>query len=190
MKNPQDLRVVRTKKLLSEALISLMKKKPFEKISITDICDAAMIHRTTFYTHYDDKYDLLLEITSEIEKKFEDIPQNGPQTGEIREYYFSVAANFMNFIEDNMDVFKTLIVKNRHNSFLSRFRSGVVARFEEMLRQSAENGVKTDIPAPVLANFYIGGCLDTIMWWIENDTPFSAGELLRYLREVTPRLEK
>ena len=54
-----DLRVRRTYKLLSDALISLMKVKPFEKISVMDICNEAMVHRATFYTHFEDKYQLL-----------------------------------------------------------------------------------------------------------------------------------
>ena len=189
MKNPQDLRVIRTKRLLSKALISLMKKKPFEKISITDICDAAMIHRTTFYAHYDDKYDLLLYITKEIEKEFENV--GSPSlSGGIREYYLSVASNILGFINENMELLKTLIVKNKQETFVSRFRAAAVSRFEEKLARCVENGAELEAPASFLANFYIGGCMDAIVWWIENDTPFSSDELLRYIKTVTPRLEK
>lgn len=47
------------KKLLSNALFSLVKKKPFEKVTVCDICDEAMVHRATFYSHFADKYALL-----------------------------------------------------------------------------------------------------------------------------------
>ena len=43
----EDLRIRRTKKLLSNALFELIKKKPFDKVSVCDICDAAMVHRAT-----------------------------------------------------------------------------------------------------------------------------------------------
>ena len=39
----EDLRIRRTKKLLSNALFELIKKKPFDKVSVCDICDAAMV---------------------------------------------------------------------------------------------------------------------------------------------------
>ena len=55
----EDLRIRRTKKLLSNALFELIKKKPFDKVSVCDICDAAMVHRATFYSHFSDKYELL-----------------------------------------------------------------------------------------------------------------------------------
>src|SRR6266571_9432163 len=56
----EDLRIRRTQKLLWEALITLMAQQDFEAISVKDICDQAMVHRTTFYKHYEDKYDLLM----------------------------------------------------------------------------------------------------------------------------------
>src|SRR6266851_6327235 len=56
---PGDLRVRRTHKLLWEALMILMTTQEFETISVKEICDRAMVHRTTFYKHYEDKYDLL-----------------------------------------------------------------------------------------------------------------------------------
>ena len=44
---------------LAESLKSLMTHMPFEKITIRDITDEASVIRTTFYNHFQDKYDLL-----------------------------------------------------------------------------------------------------------------------------------
>src|SRR5579884_3835195 len=63
-----DLRVRRTQRLLWEALIALMDERDFEEISVTDICDRAMVHRTTFYKHYEDKYDLLMRGMHEMHR--------------------------------------------------------------------------------------------------------------------------
>src|SRR5262245_22836902 len=54
-----DLRVRRTHKLLWEALMAELAERPFEEITVRDICERAMVHRTTFYKHYADKYALL-----------------------------------------------------------------------------------------------------------------------------------
>ena len=62
MNNKTDLRIVKTKKILFETLIKLMKQKNFEKIKISDICEESLINRSTFYAHYEDKYDLLIEL--------------------------------------------------------------------------------------------------------------------------------
>ncbi|UHA62047.1 TetR/AcrR family transcriptional regulator [Metabacillus litoralis] len=59
-----DLRVLRTKKLIKEALLKLIQEKSFESITIQDIADEALINRATFYLHYQDKYDLLEQVSN------------------------------------------------------------------------------------------------------------------------------
>ena len=54
-----DLRVQKTYKLLVFAFDNLLREKEFEEISVTELCDAAMIRRPTFYKHFLDKYDFL-----------------------------------------------------------------------------------------------------------------------------------
>ena len=55
----EDLRITKTKRDLRLALIYLLKDVSFEKITIGDICEKAMVNRMTFYKHFKDKYDLL-----------------------------------------------------------------------------------------------------------------------------------
>ena len=62
----EDLRVTKTKKLLYETLISLMEAKSFEEIKVSDICKKALINRSTFYSHYSDKYELFMELINTL----------------------------------------------------------------------------------------------------------------------------
>lgn len=48
-----------TKKALAQAMKKLMREKPFEKISVSDICHECGINRKSFYYHFRDKYDLV-----------------------------------------------------------------------------------------------------------------------------------
>jgi AcrR family transcriptional regulator len=54
-----DPRILRTRKLLQQALVKLMKEKQFDTISVQDIAESATINRATFYDHYPDKFALL-----------------------------------------------------------------------------------------------------------------------------------
>lgn len=73
----EDKRIRKTKKNLKTMLITMLAEQPFEKISITELCNRAEISRITFYSHYSDKYALVDEIfqdmvalgTKEYEKK-------------------------------------------------------------------------------------------------------------------------
>ncbi len=57
--NEADPRVKRTRKLLQEALVSLMAEKNFQSISVQDIAERATLNRATFYAHFEDKYALM-----------------------------------------------------------------------------------------------------------------------------------
>ena len=70
MEKKKDLRVVKTKNLLYQTLIDLMKDKTFEEIKVSDICSKAMINRSTFYAHYEDKYELLVDFISNLKEEF------------------------------------------------------------------------------------------------------------------------
>ena len=58
MRNPQ---VRRTKKLLFQALIELMRRKPYNKITIQDLVSEAELSRTAYYTHYESLNEVLLD---------------------------------------------------------------------------------------------------------------------------------
>src|SRR5688572_41733 len=71
---PLDLRVRRTYKFLWQALLTLMAEQDFESITVTDICERAMVHRTTFYKHYEDKYGLLFHgMQEQLNLLFEEV---------------------------------------------------------------------------------------------------------------------
>lgn len=61
-----DPRVLRTRKLIMDSFIDLSGKKEFKDITIKDITSEAMINRATFYYHFEDIYDLLEKVLSEV----------------------------------------------------------------------------------------------------------------------------
>lgn len=64
-----DKRILKTKKALKQTLMDLIKEKPFRKITVKEICDKANTSRITFYTYYDDKYDLLSDLVRDFESE-------------------------------------------------------------------------------------------------------------------------
>ena len=59
-KRSEDLRIQRTHRLLLSALVDLLSEKSFSDLRVKDICERAGVHRSTFYTHFEDKSHLLL----------------------------------------------------------------------------------------------------------------------------------
>lgn len=62
----EDKRVVKTKKNLKNTFVSLLLTKPFDKVTIKELCEASNTSRITFYAHYKDKYDLMEDISKDM----------------------------------------------------------------------------------------------------------------------------
>jgi AcrR family transcriptional regulator len=58
-----DPRILRSRRMLMEALVRLLAQKEFDDISIQEIADEATLNRATFYLHYPDKNALLQAMT-------------------------------------------------------------------------------------------------------------------------------
>ncbi len=63
---PEDRRVRRTRRLLRDALVSLVLERGYAGITVEDITDRADLGRATFYSHYTDKDDLLGQVVSDL----------------------------------------------------------------------------------------------------------------------------
>lgn len=63
-----DLRVEKTENAIKNAFLQLRAKKALEKITIKELCESARIHKSTFYSHYQDIYDLSDTMETEVVK--------------------------------------------------------------------------------------------------------------------------
>jgi AcrR family transcriptional regulator len=78
----EDLRIIKTRKALFSALSSLLKQYKFSKITVHDICTEALVSRTAFYTHFQDKYDLLQKWLKKIKSGFMTDLRSGQEDAE------------------------------------------------------------------------------------------------------------
>ncbi|WP_061363642.1 TetR/AcrR family transcriptional regulator [Necropsobacter massiliensis] len=69
----QDLRVIRTHKMIRQALINLLKEKEFEQIAVQDIVELAMVNRATFYKYYSGKSDLAGKMIADFKATYQTV---------------------------------------------------------------------------------------------------------------------
>lgn len=77
-RQPSDLRAIKTRNALTQALEDLLREKPLEKITVTDICNQAFVSRTAFYAHYCDKYELFHAV---LTQRFDSFGKTAPTDG-------------------------------------------------------------------------------------------------------------
>ena len=103
-----DLRVIKTKNLIYNTLIELMKDKTFEEIKVSDICNKALINRSTFYSHYEDKYDLLVDFINSLKDEFVTELNKNSSNLNTKEYYIELIKIFLNHIEERKEMYQKL----------------------------------------------------------------------------------
>lgn len=76
MSDPKDLRVIKTRQTIRNALSELMSEKELPDITITELCSRAQINRKTFYRHYRSISDVITEFENDLLSDFSDILKN------------------------------------------------------------------------------------------------------------------
>ncbi|MEN3328843.1 MAG: hypothetical protein V7638_3650 [Acidobacteriota bacterium] len=159
-----DARVRRTRDALGDALIALMQEKAFETITVQDVLDRAHVSRSTFYTHYSDKDDLLM---SDSEEFFEALSMALSAHADKSDRVFPVK-EFFNHLADVQPFYKALVKsgKFQENMELARghFARGIERRLSELPRGKS-------IPPnerSAIAFTHAGALLSLLTWWLDR----------------------
>ena len=86
MNTTNNKRSLATEECLKNALIALLKDKELADISITELCNAADIERSTFYAHYEDVFALGNACAADIEKRLSEVSHSVDDFAWIFEY--------------------------------------------------------------------------------------------------------
>ena len=79
--NKSESKYFNTAVKMDLALIGLLKEKPFSYITVSELCKAAGVNRSTFYLHYETLGDLLEETTRYLLNSFLSLSQNNESKG-------------------------------------------------------------------------------------------------------------
>ena len=187
MNKKDDLRVIKTRKLMYQTLLELMKEKTFEEIKVSDICSKAMINRSTFYAHYEDKYELLVDFLSNLKEEFaHELNESCKENLSIREYYIRLISLFLDHIDSKRDVYNSIMVNNRSSIMMDILLSVVN---DDILKRFKENDINLKVPTEVISKFYLGGVINIGMEWLSNSNKYTKEEILDYLELLIPDID-
>ena len=163
-KKKTDARVRRTRDALGDALVALMQEKPFDTITVQDVLDRAKVGRSTFYSHYSDKDDLLM---SDAEEFFESIAMLLSVGGDESDRVFPVREFFSHIVEAKQFV-DALVSSGKFNDNMELarglFARGIERRLSELPRG---RGIPAD-ERPAIAFAHAGALLSLLTWWIDR----------------------
>ena len=181
--NKKDLRVVKTQNTLYTTLLELMKEKSFEEIKVSDICSHALINRSTFYAHYNDKYELLADAINDLKNSLIMELNKNKSISNTKEYYLEMIRLFLDHIENKRDIYSAIMINNR-NSIMMDILSSVANN--EVIKKMESSNVSTSVPSNIIAKFYLGGVLNLGIEWLRDSNKYTKEEIVKYLEILIP----
>ena len=148
-----DLRVIKTKKSLYEALLYLMGEHPFEEIKVSEICDKAMTNRSTFYAHFEDKYALLSSLISDLKTGLVEELLKNEEITNSKEYYLKCLDLLFDHIDHNRDIYAPLIINNRNSIAMDMIYDTLLEDITKRMNEE-EFSKKMKIPVDFITHFY------------------------------------
>lgn len=175
-KNNQRTRL--SKLLFKNALMDLLKEKgSVAKISVRELCDRAELNRSTFYAHYNEPNDLLMEIETELlDATEEHLKKIGEENDAGAHKYI---LSFLKYIKQNDKQFRTLLIDSADPKFRSRFMQQSIIQFVENLRIELSKELEQYI-----FSYILNGSTGIIIQWIRSDYAVNENEIVNLLFSI------
>ncbi len=183
----KDIREIKSVSSIYNAFLSLIERFAFAEITVKSICESAMISRSTFYDHFEDKYDMLRSLLKYLSE--------------------DTAKNFVYFTEESPAALPMLVLSEKYRRL---FREIFFNPDNAIMRDIYQEVVSVDISAKiclyqgikerdmhahasrlrVISDFYAGGILSVIRLWCSGKAGLSADEMASIIRIILKDLHK
>ena len=177
MEAKEDLRVKKTKKALYAAFMRLLEKKPFEEITVNELCDEADVRRATFYKHYADKFAFLMAFTHTLRDRFDHFIWKDSGYATSTEYYVAYAKGIVNYITEHPAAIDNIVKSSLFSHMLAIILEQNYKDTKERLEESARSGIEPRTSIDTLAAMCAGGTAVTIYMWLMGGKKKSPDEL-------------
>ena len=173
-----DRRVLRTRRALRDAMISLLVEQGWDDINIQDLCDRADVGRSTFYMHFQNKEELLVSGLNDLRGALQAQATSSRQR----------AAGAMPFVRGLIEhvyeqrmLFKSIIGRRSGHVVQKRFREMVTQLVDDDVSRLASASWQRDAGAHYLA----GALAGLLSWWMDAGNALSADDIESHFHRLT-----
>lgn len=173
-----DRRVGRTRRILSEALMSLIIEKGYEKTTVQDIIDRANVGRSTFYAHFLDK-DALLR------SGFDNLRDALSKKGIGNRDGWAVALDLFQHAQSHYPLYKAMVGKHSWDMIQQYAQKFLFSLIRDHLKPKGSARKKTPVPLDIAAHFIVSSFLALLTWWLEHNMPHTAEQMTEMFKGLT-----
>ena len=182
-----DVRVIRTYEQLTASLVSLLTKKSFDELSVSEICESAKVHRATFYKHFNDKFEFLdYCFNSELSKISFDVSANAATADNLKENFMNFIKVIFEFVGSKKAIFSA-ILSNKFSmalgaSFTAAVHKYCVEKIQVILPEAQPERIE------LFAVFYSNAFIGVVMHYAKNPDAYSLDEIYDFLENRVDEL--
>ena len=176
-----DLRILKTRKAIKEAFLALIYTKGYDRMTIQDIADEAMINRNTFYLHYMDKIDLMEKLCQDSIEQLNvciHLETKGIEEMNV-ELFTTILTETFRVIESDLAFFKAMLSENGYPNFANHLKQSLKSLMLAGIEKSTFNSNMT-----VALEYMISGLVGVICMWITDSEKLEIREIVDQLSEI------
>jgi len=174
----ENQRVVLTKRMFKDALLSLLEYTELRRINVSLLCRKAGLNRATFYNHYTSPRDVMLDIQREI-FDFEKTDTGADLSTAIREYLLNVCRCMHN----NSDKLKILLRYDTAEDFMA-----LLSEFNRTLQENRSKIKAMDsldeTSIRLISTYIASGVYVLLRQWIIEDIDKSPEEITELIMDI------
>ncbi len=182
----RDRRVVRSWRLLQEALVALILERGYAAVTVQAVLDRADVGRATFYAHFADKEALLLSIFDALRDSLRRelagvTPATVARFGEgvgLLQPLFAHAA-------EHRRLYRALLGSREGAALLQALREMLATPLREHLQGAvAQHGRPLTPQVELVVAAFVSAVLGVLVWWLEADLPYTPAEMDRTVERL------
>lgn len=172
---------MRTLAAFSQTMFELLAQKPFEEVTVGELCSLAQYPRATFYNYFDDKYDLLDYCWRTLAELIGLSEYRHAEENEMLYLYFD---SIFDFTRQNSAVIGRVLAHNPEAGYMfSSFRNFLNGLMRGIFKDCPD-AAKKDIPNELLADHYSSTLFLVWQWAAVKDRTCTKQQAQKYLLEL------
>ena len=184
--NRQNLR---TEKRIIDSFLMLLQEKTLERITIRELCAAADINRSTFYSHYDDIYALMRAISDHYYfVLFQDAVKPADLSVALQpKDAYPIIRNVLEKTKENQNIYRILFSGQETSRFKEKLRLELVRWCKNLYYKQHSGGVSgSESPAlEIQLTMVMEGAMGILEYWLGTGCNISvddmSDEILKFL---------
>lgn len=181
----EDLRIRRTRKMLQQAMIDLSAEKGFAAITVRDITERAMVNRSTFYRHYEDKYCLLDDYLIEVNQLVSAEDFVAEKLGQRSDSVPAGLVAILTHVQMHSDFYRVMLGERGDAGFQNEFRKLSERRFLYLLDSHPAITKPGQPPVELTIRYVACAGVSAILWWLDHGQDYTVEQMATWLGQLS-----